>query len=1012
MDLRGTLLPSFGVRPEQEVASQFGAIEEKIDVRVESPFTRSAMDVIHAARGMSGYSSIEIAPDGKYTDEPERPQPRPLVNDMITLNRENYGEVIDKYLQSKLRICQWLAKTGAGKSTVFPVTLHLKSKRSVLVIEPTLTLAANAYAFMARSVPQSVGLLDTTGFTGSDAGVIYTTAVCAISTHINRPDLFERFGFIYLDESHYMSGEYYLLRVVLFDWRGTNRIILASATHGGTSEQTTGLGPTIMFTKIRKITVASLTDGSTKEDDQWHFKRISNRWLIFINTVEDCEAVAKYYYDNGVRSGVLHEETTSKEYNDLYHTLNDFGGKPFVVACTAVAETGVTLPVDSVLNLRAIRYMTYNPEKDNFEWTYRRTTEFENQQRAGRVGRLKNGIVYDITVPETKFIDLDDSQKPFAYVLLRLLNYKPLRDVFAEQWKMLEPCTKLGFAQLANCKLHPYMARRYMSDDGRFFRNFKSAIPQLMVNGRRAIFSDKSADMSAYKYQEGYVHPDLNNGRSLNLRMPFHPVSDMKPVMQHFAIEDLRFRSERNDKDITDTRDVKKPPETEPKTKDIRKMLRSFRFKPDKPRATVEDGDEVMSVIYTDEPMPVRTDVAEPKVETLLAQRSQMLPYVPTSSYLPKKQEQPYQVQRWEPPVAIQPPQQLQVYSQPQEIKPLGAPRSVRALLMQPINNYEMVKPNIPFIEHKDFGLWTQADADIVNQLISGEMVLTNMDYPKRCRAHDALCVVWNSVFVAKQSTASKLRNWRLYNKRKSIFGKDKTETQYSDELAKHQMMLDSLVILDTTFQLYQHYVVPYNRELQTGMGSRHSVLTSTDEDYFTRTFKDAVRLVYEHDFCVGVCFVTANFVFTSLHATRDRYDLTIRGPCSEPVRVIALDSPDHDQRLYWRNAISDGGNNTSIRRLRHSINVVIVSRLLDEDGDEFVSASDATPCVASGNGLFLVDVVTTSGMSGSPVFCANNGDLIGILSGRLKGRAAFYAIDTKFIKLYDTFGGIIPTVL
>jgi hypothetical protein len=423
---------------------------------------------------------------------------------------------------------------------------------------------------------------------------------------------------------------------------------------------------------------------------------------------------------------------------------------------------------------------------------------------------------------------MEDSQKVYAYIYLKLLNYTPLKDIFSEAEKLIEPLERRGYCQLVSCRLHPVMTRRFMRNDGRFYANYRTAFTPFMVNAKRPIVSDLSLDVNLHAYSDAYTHPDINQGRSFELKIPFHGNTPLKPILLHFAFEEVKFKTNRGADDYRE--DKRSLPM---RTQRIRRSLIPPVELPRRRVTIVEsDDDEDISSVsdVVEEIEPIRTiyrrlePVTVPPPHTVVRQSNV---YIPKSTYNPILQQQSpgsvvsdssrstdsHTMVPYSPPPRVYEQQQFvqQPAVQMRSNLPLGS-HTVDMTVGLAIASYGLVRPLTPFSRMKDFGLWTKADSDIINSMIAGHGVITNMPYMQRCKSHDALCVVWNSVYVMRTSIDSKLSDWILNKRGPTLF--DSQKKKLKSELVRHDKMLASLEVLEESFRSYEHYVVPYSRPL------------------------------------------------------------------------------------------------------------------------------------------------------------------------------------------------------
>jgi len=284
--------------------------------------------------------------------------------------------------------------------------------------------------------------------------------------------------------------------------------------------------------------------------------------------------------------------------------------------------------------------------------------------------------------------------------------------------------------------------------------------------------------------------------------------------MRHFAIEDLRYKSNRG------VRDYKVDSNTPYKRVPVPVTLPKIETKMN--RRSIVNNESVEDLVDL-QSLPVREETSSPVRQKVRFELQQLKPeqsfevvkarprtdgrqyedYVPTTRYESQREQQEVV---YRPSILKRP--------RDNEFSPLGPLVSVPTREeFRPISHHKcLVRPNEPHTLSRDFGRWTESDADIINAMLAGSVVISSLIKEHRKRAHDALCVVRNSVYVAEQETMGNLHN-RLKNRTGFSFY-DKVEAKYQKELNLQRKMLDSIDVLENSFRFYQHFVVPYSKSL------------------------------------------------------------------------------------------------------------------------------------------------------------------------------------------------------
>jgi len=203
-----------------------------------------------------------------------------------------------------------------------------------------------------------------------------------------------------------------------------------------------------------------------------------------------------------------------------------------VLLATSVAETGVTLYVDKVIDTSYRRVLDFKPKQRKLTWTTRSLTKAESEQRSGRVGRVSTGVYFQAKVDYSPYVELEKTQKFQAYLWLKLLGFEPLVETFSQVSAYLSSISIVGCAQLLNSYLHPAVARLYMDDDGYFFKETADVMHYYCAGGQKPLFSDKAINSNMLS---NWFNSGASDLFSEEYKIPFDPQSICHSQMIHIA---------------------------------------------------------------------------------------------------------------------------------------------------------------------------------------------------------------------------------------------------------------------------------------------------------------------------------------------------------------------------------------------------------------------------------------------------------------------------------------------
>lgn len=920
----------------------------RVKIRGESPYgligRLRAEEIINTVGCVNLDTRVVLDFDPRVPLEPERIV---NINDTIHFLAQRVDDVIKEYIIRGPKLCNWIAKTGKGKSTKFPILLHDYSAGGrVLVIEPTMVLAKNAFRYVNQTSKNRAMYWDVARHKNDCGGVVFAPAATIVSAIVNDKSCLEGFDYIMLDEAHEPTGIYYALRVYLYGLKGTPNIIFVSATLDGEDDQGSASSHSTAMTKLRQVTCNDLT--AAKAEDPWHFRSIRGRCLLLLDTEERCSDISAWYTRNGVTSMVYSSNTTSEEYLQICEQLTKDEGRNVVLTSTSICRTGVTLPIDAVFDMRVVVVYNYNLGLRSLTKAVRSCTLSEAKQGVGRVGRMKDGRAYVVLCEFTEFpFNIDTTQKIYACLWLIVMGYIPSKDVFPNEMKFLGNLGRLGAAQLLNCHLHPIQSRFYIDDDGLYYKNFDLAIRYYFAPICKPRFSEKVLDVTKvgwFKYVASVTCVD--DGNTTEFYVPNEPSGINSSELLDCAIREMTWRSTRGPFDYK----TEKKPRINPKE-------------------------------YASEGVgSVESPVVELNSGTALKRRSVLpskknIPIIDSPFSIGVVEEKPMK------PVFND--AQLYKMSVDNSKMPVAAKNYIRvdssdvgdyksmSAMFKTIGQLSFVQPLCPFDSGRDFLVCKPNDERLVNSLIRQDVALYDLVATERRKYHDAFCAMWNKARAREQFHLD-VQNVT----RRNILGIMRRGRE--DDALNSAIAVELLQTLDAQFRLFGMFVREADRHLvnQSGFCDVHEI--TTPEFLFGVVVNHRRR---------GYAVILESFVISLEHVTAN-------------VECCFVAQGDYEgMYLYSVGMFSIYRISGFTSGWKHRLYVPgeEVSLITADGGTCFVQGPFTSDCYDERQ--FLYNAITFDGCSGAPLVGVD-GFVVGIHVGSVRSGVA---VGLTLLGLYDT---------
>jgi hypothetical protein len=343
-----------------------------------------------------------------------------------------------------------------------------------------------------------------------------------------------------IDEYHVSSAAYYALRVFALEFLRRIPVFFMTAT----SEEGFGLDGDREFTIGHNVTEEiPLAAWPTALGDShpWLPRRIRGRTMIFCADLAELNLLHDWYRDNGVNVLTLHSRNYHIMFEKVRTKLKSSVGRAVVILVDDIMETGVTVPVDVVIDSGYKAVPSLSLSQRELLWKKRRVTKFESYQRAGRVGRLVDGSYYVAVHDFSPVEELETHQEFHAYLWLIVLGFEPIKSIFDRVAQVLQPVTRYGAALMLNCYLHPAITRCYMDDESSYYANAVGVMSLYSFQSSSGISSSAFFSMDADRGDDWFdiSVPDRLSSSSaiIQLRVPFRPTSYCVGALEHIAYE-------------------------------------------------------------------------------------------------------------------------------------------------------------------------------------------------------------------------------------------------------------------------------------------------------------------------------------------------------------------------------------------------------------------------------------------------------------------------------------------
>jgi len=315
-------------------------------------------------------------------------------------------EICETLKKSSSRSIVLTAETGAGKSTVLPLSLLESFEGNILMLEPRRLAVLNICNRVSELLNEPIG--KTCGYkmhldSKVSKDTRFTVVTDAILTRKLQSDpLLEDVNVVVIDEFHERSLQCDLALAFLketMELRDDLYIVIMSATidvnqvseYMGNAPIISVSGKTHEIEYVYKPEIA--VSKAIYNEIQCKDKYSDGSILVFLPGIKEIRSVKQELesYSCDCEILVLHSSVSIEEQKRVLSPNTDVSRRR-VVLSSAIAETSLTIPdVTVVIDSGLCRMNLFEPRTGMSSLVTRNVCEFDAKQRAGRAGRIKDG---------------------------------------------------------------------------------------------------------------------------------------------------------------------------------------------------------------------------------------------------------------------------------------------------------------------------------------------------------------------------------------------------------------------------------------------------------------------------------------------------------------------------------------------------------------------------------------------------------------------------------------------
>lgn len=378
-----------------------------------------------------------------------------------------FDETVTDIVTNKIRYCTIKAGTGAGKTTTLPCKIckYGDGKLKVICVLPTREAVYNAYERVSTNKVHNVNVTFKCG-SAANSIVNYKNKKISLIRHVLYDDLLDEsededhqlvfcttghfkrilrdslkylnddssvrprslgfFDYVMIDEAHLKSMDidliirYLKYMLVSYPTKAVPNVICTSATYNEPKLydlMSKGMyNVKIMYVDTGASSIDGIIDGIPEGlyNILINLKTQPSKVLIFLPGIKEIRRLNSSFHELDIYDKleivIAHSSRTREQMRDEVFTQNT-PGKWKIILATNIAETSLTIPgVKIVVDpcIEVIREMGSNKtvfDKRQF------ISQDSADQRAGRVGRIEDGLVFRMLSPEA-YARLPRSKNP------------------------------------------------------------------------------------------------------------------------------------------------------------------------------------------------------------------------------------------------------------------------------------------------------------------------------------------------------------------------------------------------------------------------------------------------------------------------------------------------------------------------------------------------------------------------------------------------------------------------
>jgi hypothetical protein len=362
------------------------------------------------------------------------------------------------------------AATGTGKSTAIPYYVASTIRSDVYVVIPTIAACRSAAQVVSDRFGVQPHVKADSLYTAGNCNIWIVTAKTMVAKMVHQPDATKKIGAFVFDEMHEPTAENDLFRKLSPMLAKYSKVLWCSATFSQSFTLPGDLMHPVVERIDRSVSLENIfTDkckvaGATRSS-------VHGRYLVFCASVRDTERVVRKFKGSRIKVFSVHSGNFSTVMPVVEKELKDTSNTTVVVAATPCLETGVTVPLNYVIDLgeQIVPKMTYDPNALSTQRVP--ITKGSATQRKGRVGRLFRGIYIAPPIRYSSALAIQESGISLSYVYSRLFGVEgPSRNDF--RFLTEQVFTDSFLKNVFSTRLDPIAVAGMTTPEGRIFKSF------------------------------------------------------------------------------------------------------------------------------------------------------------------------------------------------------------------------------------------------------------------------------------------------------------------------------------------------------------------------------------------------------------------------------------------------------------------------------------------------------------------------------------------------------------